>query len=40
VAEVSGEYFANCKVARTRVKARDDQAARRLWDESVKLVAG
>jgi NAD(P)-dependent dehydrogenase (short-subunit alcohol dehydrogenase family) len=40
VAEVSGEYFANCKVARTRAKARDDQAARRLWDESVKLVAG
>jgi NAD(P)-dependent dehydrogenase (short-subunit alcohol dehydrogenase family) len=31
VSEVSGEYFANCKRARTRPWALDDDAAERLW---------
>lgn len=38
-AHCRGEYFVNGKPARPSRKARDDQAARRLWDLSEKLVA-
>ena len=31
VADVSGDYFANCKKVRPRAWARDDAAAARLW---------
>ncbi len=31
VADISGEYFANCKLKRARPWARDDEAAERLW---------
>ena len=34
VADVTGEYFANCKPAKTRPWARDDAAAERLWQYS------
>jgi NAD(P)-dependent dehydrogenase (short-subunit alcohol dehydrogenase family) len=37
--EVTGEYFANCRRARPSRVARDDQAARRLWQVSADLVA-
>ena len=36
---VTGEYFANCRRARPSRVARDDQAARRLWQVSAELVA-
>jgi NAD(P)-dependent dehydrogenase (short-subunit alcohol dehydrogenase family) len=35
---VSGGYFANERPARLSSAARDDEAARRLWDESCRLV--
>lgn len=31
VADISGEYFANCNIARPKPWARDDEAAERLW---------
>tara|TARA_R110000823_G_scaffold130015_17_gene258078 strand:+ start:11179 stop:12042 length:864 start_codon:yes stop_codon:yes gene_type:complete len=31
VADISGEYFANCKLKRAKPWARDDAAAERLW---------
>ncbi|RLQ23385.1 SDR family NAD(P)-dependent oxidoreductase [Seongchinamella sediminis] len=34
VAAVSGAYFANCKQARPKPWARDDEAARKLWQIS------
>jgi NAD(P)-dependent dehydrogenase (short-subunit alcohol dehydrogenase family) len=37
VANVSGAYFYKCKEAEPTKEARDDDAARRLWDESVRL---
>jgi NAD(P)-dependent dehydrogenase (short-subunit alcohol dehydrogenase family) len=37
VADVSGEYFYDCELARPSVEARDAEAAQRLWEESVKL---
>jgi retinol dehydrogenase 12 len=37
VANVSGEYFARCKVATPSRRARDDDSARRLWELSEKL---
>jgi NAD(P)-dependent dehydrogenase (short-subunit alcohol dehydrogenase family) len=35
---VSGEYFAKCKLAKSRRWARDPEAARRLWQVSEDLV--
>jgi NAD(P)-dependent dehydrogenase (short-subunit alcohol dehydrogenase family) len=40
VAEVSGEYFADCNVARPRSDANDEALAKRLWDVSESIVAG
>ncbi len=37
VAGVTGEYFARCRVAKVSVAARDDAAARRLWEASARL---
>jgi NAD(P)-dependent dehydrogenase (short-subunit alcohol dehydrogenase family) len=37
VAEVSGEYFYQCRPAQPTPEARDDDSARRLWDASVRL---
>lgn len=36
-AAVSGAYFYKCREAKTSVEAQDDQAARRLWQETAKL---
>jgi retinol dehydrogenase 12 len=38
VAGVSGRYFDRCTEQRASAAAYDDAAARRLWDESVRLV--
>ncbi len=35
--EVSGEYYADCKRAKTSAAAKDDQFARRLWDASERI---
>jgi retinol dehydrogenase-12 len=35
---VSGRYFAKCKEARPTPAARDDEAARRLWDLSERMI--
>jgi WW domain-containing oxidoreductase len=40
VADVSGEYFADCNVAKPRKDAEDPELARRLWEVSEELVAG
>jgi NAD(P)-dependent dehydrogenase (short-subunit alcohol dehydrogenase family) len=37
VADVSGEYFYNCELARPSIEARDTSTAQRLWEESVKI---
>lgn len=37
-AEESGLYYADCKVVTPSAKAQDSDAAKRLWDESLKLV--
>ncbi len=34
---ISGEYFYKCRPATPTAGGRDDEAARRLWDESAKL---
>jgi NAD(P)-dependent dehydrogenase (short-subunit alcohol dehydrogenase family) len=39
VADVTGQYFARCRPAAVSRVARDDDAARRLWDVSEALVA-
>ncbi|MBE7484190.1 MAG: hypothetical protein HS104_30005 [Polyangiaceae bacterium] len=39
LAGVSGEYFADCNVARSSALSRDAALARRLWDESERIVA-
>ncbi len=36
---ISGEYFYQCRPATPTAGGRDDDAARRLWDESAKLAA-
>jgi NAD(P)-dependent dehydrogenase (short-subunit alcohol dehydrogenase family) len=36
-ATVSGAYFNKCREAKTSAEAQDDQAARRLWQETAKL---
>jgi NAD(P)-dependent dehydrogenase (short-subunit alcohol dehydrogenase family) len=38
VATVSGEYFADCKIAKPTSHGRDDAAARKLWDISERMV--
>jgi hypothetical protein len=35
---ISGKYFVNCKAARPSAAARDEEAARRLWEMSAELV--
>jgi len=35
---VSGEYFAKSRISKPTAAARDDEAARRLWDASEELV--
>lgn len=37
VAGVSGRYFDKCETARPSAAARDDEVARRLWEESERL---
>jgi NAD(P)-dependent dehydrogenase (short-subunit alcohol dehydrogenase family) len=37
---VSGEYFADCNVARSSRLSRDPALAKRLWEESERIVAG
>ena len=37
-AAVSGEYFYKCKVTPTTKEAQDDAAARRLWEESERIM--
>ncbi|HSB96800.1 MAG TPA: SDR family oxidoreductase, partial [Spongiibacteraceae bacterium] len=39
VANISGEYFADCKVATPTPYGRDDNAAKKLWDISEQMVA-
>ena len=38
VADVSGEYFYDCRPKLPSDEARNDEAARRLWDESERMV--
>lgn len=37
VANVSGEYFYQCRVRTPSLEAQDDTAARRLWEETARL---
>jgi NAD(P)-dependent dehydrogenase (short-subunit alcohol dehydrogenase family) len=39
VAEISGEYFYQCRSATPASRAQDDAAARQLWLESARLAA-
>ncbi len=39
LADVSGEYFANCNVTPPRADANDADLAKKLWDVSAKIVA-
>lgn len=39
LAAVSGEYFADCNVARSTSLSRNAELARRLWEESERIVA-
>jgi NAD(P)-dependent dehydrogenase (short-subunit alcohol dehydrogenase family) len=39
VADVSGDYFYDCRPKQPSAAARDDAAARRLWDESERIAA-
>jgi hypothetical protein len=34
---VSGQYFADCNIAKPRADAEDPSLAKRLWDESEKI---
>lgn len=38
VADISGEYFADCKIAVPTPYARDDAAAKKLWEISERMV--
>ncbi|MBC8068610.1 MAG: SDR family oxidoreductase, partial [Deltaproteobacteria bacterium] len=40
LAGVSGEYFADCNVAKPRADANDAALAEQLWDASERIVAG
>ncbi len=37
VADVTGGYFERCRLAQPSRRAQDEDAARRLWDESARL---
>ncbi|HLG96549.1 MAG TPA: SDR family oxidoreductase [Bryobacteraceae bacterium] len=37
VANVTGQYFVKCRVKQPTREAQDDDAARRLWEESARL---
>ena len=37
VTKLSGAYFYRCRLAEPTKEAQDDEAARRLWDESARL---
>lgn len=39
VAEVSGEYFSNCNIARPRADATNDETAERLWETSERIAS-
>jgi WW domain-containing oxidoreductase len=39
LAQVSGQYFANCNVARARPDADNEELARRLWETSERITA-
>ncbi|HEY2780738.1 MAG TPA: SDR family NAD(P)-dependent oxidoreductase [Steroidobacteraceae bacterium] len=39
VAAISGEYFYKCQIAAPTAAAQDDDAAKRLWDESARIAA-
>ncbi len=39
-ASTSGEYFADCNIAKARPDANDAALAKRLWETSEKIVAG
>jgi len=36
---VSGEYFADCNIAKSSALSRDGALAARLWEESERIVA-
>ena len=38
-ASLSGEYFADCNVAKPRADANDAELAKKLWEVSEKIVA-
>jgi len=40
VAKTTGGYFVDCRETIPSPAAQDDNAARRLWDESVRLASG
>jgi NAD(P)-dependent dehydrogenase (short-subunit alcohol dehydrogenase family) len=40
LAGVSGQYFANCNIARPRADAEDTELAARLWEASERIVGG
>jgi WW domain-containing oxidoreductase len=37
LATVSGQYFADCNIAKPRADAEDPSLAKRLWDVSEKI---
>ena len=39
LAEVSGEYFADCSIAKPSKYAKDSALAAKLWHESEKIAA-
>ena len=39
LAGVSGQYFADCNIAKPRADAEDPSLARRLWDVSETIAA-
>jgi WW domain-containing oxidoreductase len=39
-ATISGEYWADCNVAKARAEADDPALAAKLWEVSEKIVAG
>jgi hypothetical protein len=39
IAQVSGEFLANCNIAQPRADANDPELARRLWEVSETIVA-
>jgi hypothetical protein len=39
VADISGEYFVDCRVKKTKPSAYDASQAQRLWELSERLVS-